>query len=397
MATLQLGKIKLSMPVQLVLLFILFFFLGKHIPVSVKSFIYAISLSIKTVLIFVLPFIIFSYLFACILSFRKGVVLFISGLFVAVCLSNFISTMAAYFIGFFCLNEASTIQLMTDGSTMLTPLWNFKLPRLIPNDVALFSGIACGILFTYFPNAKAEKAALVLKSSATHFLNRCFIPLVPLFISGFLLKLEHEDLLASIFKQYGSIYALIFTTQASYLLLCYLVAAEFNIKEFARYLKNVLPSAITGFSTMSSAAALPLILEGAERNTRNENAARTIVPSAVNIHLIGCNIAIPILAMTIMVNFGLPLPCPETYLIFALYFVVAKFAVAAVPAGGVLVMLPVMERHLGFNGEMLSLITALYIIADAFITTSNVLGNGMFAVAFEKLSRKLGILKVKTA
>jgi Na+/H+-dicarboxylate symporter len=49
-----------------------------------------------------------------------------------------------------------------------------------------------------------------------------------------------------------------------------------------------------------------------------------------------------------------------------------------------LVILPLLQEHLGFNGEMLSLITALYILFDPVITSANVLGNGGFALVLEK-------------
>lgn len=62
-----------------------------------------------------------------------------------------------------------------------------------------------------------------------------------------------------------------------------------------------------------------------------------------------------------------------------MYFVLAKFSVAAVPGGGILVMLPILEAYLGLNGEMLSLITALYLLFDPVITCANILGNGAFA------------------
>ena len=48
-------------------------------------------------------------------------------------------------------------------------------------------------------------------------------------------------------------------------------------------------------------------------------------------------------------------------------------------------MLPILDKYLGFNTEMLSLITALYILFDPFITSANVLGNGAFARIIDKL------------
>jgi Na+/H+-dicarboxylate symporter len=75
------------------------------------------------------------------------------------------------------------------------------------------------------------------------------------------------------------------------------------------------------------------------------------------------------------------------YLIFAFHFVIAKFSVAAIPGGGIIVMIPILEKYLGFNSDMSSLITALYILFDPIITGINVLGNGAFAKVIDKLIR----------
>jgi len=61
----------------------------------------------------------------------------------------------------------------------------------------------------------------------------------------------------------------------------------------------------------------------------------------------------------VMKNFGFDQPELWAYLTFAFYFVMAKFSVAAIPGGGIIVMLPILENCLGFNAEMMSLITAL--------------------------------------
>ena len=77
-------------------------------------------------------------------------------------------------------------------------------------------------------------------------------------------------------------------------------------------------------------------------------------------------------------------PSLLNYLIFSMYFVIAKFSVAAVPGGGILVMLPIPKTYLGFNTEMMSLITALYLLFDPVITCANVLGNGAFAKLIDR-------------
>jgi Na+/H+-dicarboxylate symporter len=86
-----------------------------------------------------------------------------------------------------------------------------------------------------------------------------------------------------------------------------------------------------------------------------------VIPATVNIHLIGDCFAIPILAFAIIKSFGLIEPSFWAIRYFALYFVLAKFSVAAVPGGGIYVMLPILESQLGFSGQMSTIITALYI------------------------------------
>jgi Na+/H+-dicarboxylate symporter len=74
------------------------------------------------------------------------------------------------------------------------------------------------------------------------------------------------------------------------------------------------------------------------------------------------------------------------YLAFAMQFVVAKFSVAAVPAGGIIVMLPIIERRFAFDGTMSSLIFSLYVLMDPICTSANVFGNGAFAKLIDNRS-----------
>ena len=74
---------------------------------------------------------------------------------------------------------------------------------------------------------------------------------------------------------------------------------------------------------------------------------------------------------------------------------IAKFAIAAVPGGGILVMLPVLEKYLGFNSDMPSLITALYILFDIFFTMANVLSNGDFTFLYTRFYKWIGREKTK--
>jgi Na+/H+-dicarboxylate symporter len=217
--------------------------------------------------------------------------------------------------------------------------------------------------------------------------------LIPLFVAGFVVELQEDGVISTIAKDYTVIFAVIAMAQGTYLLLAYFLINKANFQQFINSLKNMLPAAISGFSTMSSAASMPLMIIGAENNSKNKDLANAVIPATVNIHLVGDCFATPIFAYAILKSYGLAEPSLWQYLIFVFYFVLAKFSVAAIPGGGILVMLPILEEHLGFNSHMLSLITALYILFDPVITCANVLGNGAFAQMMDRLVTWLGIEK----
>jgi Na+/H+-dicarboxylate symporter len=193
------------------------------------------------------------------------------------------------------------------------------------------------------------------------------------------MKLQYEGVIGTIFREYTLVFLFVALAQFSYIFLIYFLLSGCRAKEFIRLVKNMLPATISGFSTMSSAVSLPVTLIGVERNTTHKEVADAVVPTTVNIHLVGDSFAITIFAYAVLKSFGMDEPSFLTYLMFAGYFVLAKFSVAAVPGGGILVMLPILENHLGFQGAMLSMITGLFILFDSVSTAANVLGNGAFA------------------
>ena len=86
------------------------------------------------------------------------------------------------------------------------------------------------------------------------------------------------------------------------------MAEGFSIKKAWRAIKIALPSYITAFSTMSSAAAIPVSIQSAEENTGNPELAGVAMPIMANVHLLGDSIVTPILAMVTMMVFHGVLP-----------------------------------------------------------------------------------------
>jgi Na+/H+-dicarboxylate symporter len=383
-------KVMNSIIFKLLITLVFGFFFGNLLPTSIQSFFYAISLTLKATLIFFLPFIIFSCIFSCLLSFKSDVFKFIIILLTCICLSGYVSTFIGYNVSKFALSGFDKIQqtLVGNSANPLMPYWDFHFPTLISNNTALFSGFIAGLIFSKFKNKYVQSFANKMREIVTLFLNKVFVPVLPLFALGFIIKLESDGVLAVIIKSYFPLVIAIIITETLYISVLYFIGAGFSPKKFISYAKNVLPAGMMAFSSMSSMAALPLTIQAAEKNTGQIDLSRTIAPATVNVHLVGDSIAVPMIALAIMATFGLSFPDLLTFFIFASYFVIAKFAVAGIPGGGIVVMIPILEKHLGFSPEMAGLITAIYILLDPLNTTANVLGNGAFTILSAKLFKK---------
>jgi len=372
-----------KLPIILIILIATILLLNPYLSLEVKQIIYAISLTVKSLILMLLPFVIFGLLFNAIVGMSRGATLIIALILACVCISNFMSTFLSHYVGMWIYDFNLSLILPKENSG-LTPAWTFEFPRIIANNKAMFFGILSGLLLGKFKYDFAKKLSTQFEIIIAKTL-QSFAFLIVLFVAGFVVKMQFDGTIQTILKDYTMIFLVVMLAQYSYIAMAYAALSSFKPREMLNTIKNMLPAAMAGFSTMSSASVMPLTIVGAEQNAKNKEIARSVVPATVNIHLVGDCIAIPIFAYAVMKSFGVAEPSLMMYLIFVFYFVLAKFSVAAIPGGGIVVMLPVLESCLGFNGEMLSLMTALYILFDPVITSANILGNGMFAKMIDKM------------
>jgi Na+/H+-dicarboxylate symporter len=382
-----------NIPIILLFIIVIITIFGNNIPINVKQAMYGLSLSIKSFIICILPFIIFSLLFKASVNIAKDAPKFILLILFGVVLSNFIATCLSYFLGHTFYNLDMNLNLPTIDSKLI-PTEYYQFPSLIPNNIAMFGGLILGFV-TYKLYPEISSIVSNKLSKFTNLLLKIVSWGIPLFVVGFIVKMEHEGIVHQIIMKYPLIFAIIALTQVSYITLFYLIANKFNLAKTLICIRNILPASISGFSTMSSAASMPLTIVGTEKNAKNKDLVHTIVPATVNIHLIGDCIAIPSFAFAVLKTFGLAQPDLLAYMIFTFYFVIAKFSVAAIPGGGIMVMVPVLIECLGFNSDMISLIIAVYILFDPVITAANVFGNGAFAKFIDSIFYRINTIKRK--
>jgi Na+/H+-dicarboxylate symporter len=186
----------------------------------------------------------------------------------------------------------------------------------------------------------------------SHFL--LHISFVIPFFFGFICKMQYDGMISLLVRQYAIVMAAIIAALAVYILLLYFIASGVHSESAWRSMKNMIAAVICAFGSMSSPFALPYIIDAAENIISTGSLAQSIVSMTTNIDPLGNGIAIPIFVYVVLTGSGLLQLSTGLYLILVIHFVVAKFSVAAVPGGGIIVMLPVIGRCFGFKDTMSS-------------------------------------------
>ncbi|MBM17645.1 MAG: hypothetical protein CL947_01085 [Epsilonproteobacteria bacterium] len=384
---------KLSLPFQLLLVLGFVVFFGCKLDLCTIQFFYTLSLTLKECLSFLLPFIVFSFISSGILSFKKNAPTVIGILLSCILISNATIAFFAYFVSTSILKGITngvTIHHLTTNDT-LTPLWSFCLPRIITSEHAMLLAIIVGIGLSFMQNKNIEQSIHRFKQTIEWILNTLFIPILPLYITGFLLDIYHQGVFLQLFTSYGKTFALIFGLHIIVIFLIYLLASMFKPQRAMYYINTALPSYLTAFGTMSSTAAIPVTVNCATKNTGNKPLAQVAAPILANVHLLGDAISTPVLAITTLFLFHGTVPTLTTFATFVTYFCLTMLAVSGVPGGGIIVMIPILKGILGFSDAMISIITTLYLLQDAFGTAANVMGDGALMIIVNKLLHKLGI------
>src|SRR5690606_4886046 len=147
--------------------------------------------------------------------------------------------------------------------------------------------------------------------------------------------------------------------------------ARIPIRDFAR---GCAPAQAVGFSTRSSLAALPALIEGAKQPLRLPAAVTGLaLPAAVSIF----KFASPIVRLTgtlfVARLYGIELSGLQLVAIAAAVGVLSFYS-PGIPSGGLFVMTP-LYLEFGLPVEGIGLLIALDLVPDMFITAANVTAN----------------------
>lgn len=377
-------KILLNSLFQLIFAIFLASYFYSSLSVDAIRFFLTISSCLKELLIFILPFLLFSFLSVALSAIAQNGMSFVFLLIGVVFSSNFINILVSGSFGFFILSDRITTNVISENIA-ISPLFSLGIPEFASTTTALIAGFIIGVLNSFYPNKYISFFIKLIHGYVMKFMKNFFVPLLPIFVSGFLLKLFAEGRMTGFVKTNSYICLMICGFLLFYLLLWLFFAASFKKDKAVEILRNTFPAIITAFSTMSSAAALPLSLAAAEKNTKDKILADTVMPLTLNFHMVGDTIIVPILAMTVMIAFNHPLPSFHNFIMFGIFFVLNKFAGGGVPSGTIMVTVPVLKSYLGFDDAMIAFTIAFYGVIDPIATAGNVAANNFFVIIFQKM------------
>lgn len=379
-----------KLPVTLISIIALALVVGPHLPVQVQSFLHFLSLTVEKFLLFALPFIIFSLILSSLVHLKGGGALkLVLVLLPLMCLSNYIAIWIAYFAGDVIVRNADLMVLTEISTRNLEPTWHFSFPHWLTAPQAMIAAVIFAFLSSkYFPR-QGQKISQILSKITVFILNKIILPALPLMILGIVIKMQYDGILHDMAQGYAFIFMTVALLQITYIVATYFLINKFKIKDTLTNLKNMFPALITAFSTMSSAITMPLTLIATRKNVHDPDVVNFVIPSTVNFHLIGDCLAMPIFSLAIMYSFGYEFPTFSQYLIFSIYYLLARFSAAGIPGGGALILMPLLDSQFHFTSNMLGLIPTMNLVFDPMITAMNVLANGAFAILFYKTYRNL--------
>ncbi|HUF28415.1 MAG TPA: dicarboxylate/amino acid:cation symporter, partial [Gemmatimonadaceae bacterium] len=151
----------------------------------------------------------------------------------------------------------------------------------------------------------------------------------------------------------------------------YAVATTVGRVPPGRFARAALPGQVVGFSTRSSFAALPAMIQGAERTLQlPREVSGFALPLAVTTFRVNQGVSWIVCALFIARLYDLPLSGGQIAL-FAAASVAMSFSVPGIPSGGLFVMAPFFMT-IGLPIEGIGILIALDAVPDLFKTVTNV-------------------------
>jgi Na+/H+-dicarboxylate symporter len=274
-------------------------------------------------------------------------------------------------------------EISTGGQTQTFSAWLVSLLPANPVAAAANGAMMPLILFTLLLALAIARSAEASRQTLTQFfralsdamlvLVRWVILAAPLGVFALVLPLAVHagGTLAGAIGFYVAAYSI---ASIAITLLLYPIVAIFGRIPIRRFARAALPPQLIAFSSSSSIASLPALVETAEKNLQlPERVTGFVLPLAVSTFKIAGPVAWPIGALFVGWFYGVPVPVGSLVTIaFAAVFL--AFAVPGIPRGAFIMLAPLFLA-IGLPVKGIGILIAVDAIPDVFATVLNTTGD----------------------
>jgi Na+/H+-dicarboxylate symporter len=149
-----------------------------------------------------------------------------------------------------------------------------------------------------------------------------------------------------------------------------IIGGRMPVRAFIEYCA---PAQAVAFASRSSLAALPAMLESAEKARLPQIVTRFILPLAASVSRVGAAVAMPVGVLFLARLYDVTLG-PAQFASIVFTTIMSSFAVPGVPGGSIIAMVPVLAAaNVPVDG--IGILLAVDTIPDMFRTTENVTGS----------------------
>jgi len=238
-----------------------------------------------------------------------------------------------------------------------------------------------------------EKALNEFEGMMMMVIKSIVIPVLPLFIASTFAGLAYEGTLTQQLPVFLKVVLLALAGHLIWLFVLYSIAGIISGKNPWEVVKHYGPAYLTAVGTMSSAATLPVSLNGARKSkVLSKETVDFMVPLGGTIHLCGSVLTETLFVMVISLMLYGSIPPFSTMAVFVLLFGIFAIGAPGVPGGTVMASMGIVVGVLGFDPAGVALLIAIFALQDSFGTACNVTGDGAITLMLEGLFNKNGEL-----
>ncbi|MFR4162405.1 MAG: dicarboxylate/amino acid:cation symporter [Paraclostridium sordellii] len=381
---------------KLIMAIIIGIAIGTYMPRELVQILVTASSLFSTFLKFVIPFIILGFVTAGIADLSSGA----GKLLGATTIISYVSTVIAGLLAFtliktlfpFFMDPSLASRIGDPEAGMLPAIFSIPLKPMIDVTAAIVFAFMMGLgISALRKNNKGEvlyKIAFDFQSIIQMVLAKAIIPLLPLYIAGTFANIAFAGQVMNILSVFWKVYIVVMSLHLIYVALQFTVAGMYAKKNPIEMMKNQIPAYLTAVGTQSSAAAIPVNVDCAEKNGISKQIREFVIPLCATIHLSGSIISIVSFSVAVLMMNGMDSGI-NIVLPYIMMLGIAMVAAPGAPGGAVMSALPFFPMvGIPADGGLASLIIALHITQDSFGTAANISGDNAIAVAVDALNNK---------